>query len=44
VDGFLSTLDSQRTLYAAEQELVGTRLIRETNAVELYRTLGGGLQ
>lgn len=43
VDGFLSTLDSQRAQYAAEQELIATRLIRETNAVELYRALGGGL-
>jgi multidrug efflux system outer membrane protein len=44
VDGFLSTLDSQRSQYGAEQELVETRLIRETNAVELYRALGGGLR
>lgn len=43
VDGFLNTLDSQRALYAAEQQLMGTRLIRQTNAVELYRALGGGL-
>jgi len=43
VDGFLTTLDSQRALYAAEQELMGARLIRQTNAVELYRALGGGL-
>lgn len=43
VDGFLSTLDSQRAFYAAEQELVATRLVREANAVELYRALGGGL-
>jgi multidrug efflux system outer membrane protein len=44
IEGFLNTLDSQRNLYAAEQELVGTRLLRETNAVELYRSLGGGLR
>lgn len=44
VDGFLSTLDSQRATYSAKQELVATRLIRETNAVELYRTLGGGMK
>lgn len=43
VDGFLNTLDSQRALYAAEQELMGTRLTRQTNAVELYRALGGGI-
>ena len=44
IDGFLTTLDSQRAQYAAEQELVATRLIREANAVELYRALGGGLR
>ena len=44
IEGFLNTLDSQRNLYAAQQELVGTRLLRETNAVELYRSLGGGLR
>lgn len=42
VDGFLSTLDSQRSYYAASQDLIATRLTRETNAVELYRALGGG--
>ena len=43
IDGFLTTLDAQRTLYAAENSLVSTRLARETNAVEIYRALGGGL-
>jgi len=44
IDPFLTTLDSQRALYGAEQSLVATRLIREANAVELYRALGGGLR
>ncbi|WP_336966832.1 efflux transporter outer membrane subunit [Sphingobium aquiterrae] len=44
IDPFLTTLDSQRALYAAEQSLLATRLVRETNAVELYRALGGGLK
>jgi multidrug efflux system outer membrane protein len=44
VDPFLITLDSQRALYGAEQSLLATRLVRETNAVELYRALGGGLR
>ncbi len=44
IDPFLTTLDSQRAYYAAEQSLLGTRLTRETNAVELYRALGGGLR
>ncbi|MCW1431113.1 efflux transporter outer membrane subunit [Novosphingobium sp. JCM 18896] len=44
VDGFLNTLDAQRSFYAAEQDLVATRLVREANAVEVYRALGGGLK
>jgi multidrug efflux system outer membrane protein len=43
VDSFLTTLDSQRSAYAARQALVTTRLTRENNLVELYRSLGGGL-
>lgn len=43
VDPFLTTLDSQRSYYTARQDLVTTRLTRQTNAVELYRALGGGL-
>jgi multidrug efflux system outer membrane protein len=42
VDSFLTTLDAQRTAYAAEQQLVTTRLSRANNLVELYRSLGGG--
>ncbi len=43
VESFLTTLDSQRTAYAAQQQLVTTRLTRGNNLVELYRSLGGGL-
>ncbi len=43
IEPFLNTLDAQRTLYAAEQSLVTTRLTAETNLIELYRSLGGGL-
>ena len=43
VDSFLTTLDAQRTAYAAEQQLVSTRLVAAGNLVELYRALGGGL-
>ncbi|EZP53484.1 efflux transporter outer membrane subunit [Sphingomonas sp. RIT328] len=43
VESFLTTLDSQRTAYAAQQQLVATRLNRGSNIVELYRSLGGGL-
>jgi multidrug efflux system outer membrane protein len=43
VDPFLTTLDSERTYYAARQDLVSVRLERQTNAVELFRALGGGV-
>ncbi|MBB3691913.1 efflux transporter outer membrane subunit [Sphingomonas sp. BK580] len=43
VESFLTTLDSQRSAYAAQQQLVTTRLNRESNLVELYRSLGGGI-
>lgn len=44
IEPFLTTLDSQRSYYAAEQSLLAARLTRESNAVELYRALGGGLK
>ncbi|SNT10826.1 efflux transporter outer membrane subunit [Sphingopyxis indica] len=44
IDSFLTTLDAQRTYYAAQQSLLATRYVREANAVELYRALGGGLK
>jgi len=44
VDSFLTTLDSQRSLYNAEQSLLATRLTRASNMVELYRAMGGGLK
>jgi multidrug efflux system outer membrane protein len=39
----LEVLDAQRELFNAQQTLVQTRLLRLTNAVDLYRALGGGL-
>ncbi|MBS0307578.1 MAG: efflux transporter outer membrane subunit [Proteobacteria bacterium] len=44
VSSSLDVLDAQRELFSAEQSLVQTRLLRLTNAIDLYRTLGGGLQ
>jgi len=44
IDPFLTTLVSQRALYAAKQALVGTRLAALGNRVTLYRVLGGGLK
>ena len=43
VDSFLVSLDAQRVSYAAEQQLVTTRLNSASNLVELYRSLGGGI-
>lgn len=39
----LDVLDAQRELFLAQQQLVQVRLLRLTNAVDLYRALGGGL-
>lgn len=43
-EGYLTVLDAQRTLYSAQRQLVGTRLLRDSNLVTLYRALGGGLR
>ena len=43
IDTYLATLDAQRTLYSARLSLVNTRLTAASNMVELYRSLGGGL-
>lgn len=40
----LDLLDAEREQFQAEQALVQARLARLTNAVDLYRALGGGLQ
>ncbi|MEN3367282.1 MAG: outer membrane protein multidrug efflux system [Burkholderiales bacterium] len=39
----LDVLDAQRELFTAQQTLVQVRLLRLTNAIDLYRSLGGGL-
>ncbi len=44
VDSFLVALDAQRTAYSAQQQLVTTRLSRGSNLIEVYRSLGGGLE
>jgi multidrug efflux system outer membrane protein len=44
VESFLTTLVSQRALYAAKNALVATQLAVLGNRVTLYRVLGGGLQ
>lgn len=42
IDNYLTVLDSQRTLYTAQQNLIGIRLIAFSNQVTLYKALGGG--
>ncbi|HEY1548966.1 MAG TPA: efflux transporter outer membrane subunit, partial [Kofleriaceae bacterium] len=42
VEPFLSTLVSQRALYAAQNSLVTTQYAAMTNRITLYRVLGGG--
>ena len=44
IDTFLTTLVSQRALYAAKNSLVATQLSALANRVTLYRVLGGGLE
>jgi multidrug efflux system outer membrane protein len=39
---YLEVLDAQRSLYAAQQELITVRLARLSNQVALYKALGGG--
>ena len=42
VDGYLSVLDAQRSLYAAQQGLIALRQAKYANMVTLYKVLGGG--
>jgi len=43
LDSFLNTLDSQRSLYSAQQNLINARLSQLSNLVTLYKVLGGGV-
>lgn len=42
ISNYLTLLDSQRSLYDAQQALVTTRLSRISNLITLYKVLGGG--
>ena len=42
IDNLLTLLDAQRSNYGAEQAYIGALLLRETNALMLYKALGGG--
>ncbi len=42
IDSYLSVLDAQRSLYAAQQGLISLHLAKLANEVRLYAVLGGG--
>lgn len=42
IDSYLNVLDSQRSLYSAQQDLVSVQVSRLSNLVTLYKVLGGG--
>jgi multidrug efflux system outer membrane protein len=42
IDIYLTVLDAQRSLYAAQQGLIAIRLAKLANQVRLYAVLGGG--
>jgi len=42
-DNFLTVLDAQRSLYAAQQVLIALRQAEQANRVTLYKVLGGGI-
>nr|WP_315191973.1 AdeC/AdeK/OprM family multidrug efflux complex outer membrane factor [uncultured Albidiferax sp.] len=42
VDSYLDVMVTQRSLYTAQQGLIGTQLSRLANEVTLYKVLGGG--
>ncbi len=42
IDSYLNVLDSQRSLYNAQQTLISIELERMSNLVTLYKVLGGG--
>ena len=44
LDSYLTLLESQRTLYLAQEALILTQLAEQANRVRLYKALGGGWQ
>ena len=44
LDSFINVLDAQRSLFTAKQGMINTVLLRESNALNLYKALGGGWQ
>ena len=42
VDSYLNVLDSQRSMYNSQLDLISVRASRELNQIQLYKALGGG--
>lgn len=42
IDNFLTVLDSQRSYYQAQQQLIDAQLLGLTSTVNMYKVLGGG--
>lgn len=42
VDSYLTVLDAQRALFAAQRQLIGSRLAQLSGEISLYKALGGG--
>lgn len=42
VSAYINVLDAQRSLYDAQSGYIAARLLKETNALTLYKALGGG--
>ncbi|MGF1687117.1 efflux transporter outer membrane subunit [Photobacterium japonica] len=42
IDDYFTVLDSQRSYYTAQQELINTKLSEQLNFLTLYKVLGGG--
>lgn len=39
---YLDVLDAQRSMYAAQQTLIGLQLTEQVNRIVIYKVLGGG--
>ena len=44
VDSLLSLTDSERNVYGANQQLINTKLLYSLNLLNLYTSLGGGIE
>jgi multidrug efflux system outer membrane protein len=44
MDSYLSVLDAQRTLFAAQQSLVTLRFAKRAAQIQMYAVLGGGAE